>query len=181
MITQSAQVVHTVIFTWDNVLAIIAIMGFVLGVINLLYILLLQKRRIHIKIVSQHFGKEKCYFRMMIENKSNLPLAITNISLLWDNSWYDCDVICRMELVTAHNGEIVRTQKNLTMPLLFSSFGAVCGFICFSNAPKIQPPASNILTFQIQTSRGSAIRMKLQFDPRQVHFQTGANKLSPDM
>lgn len=102
---------------------------------------------------------------MMFTNKSRLPIAITNIGVYINSTFYSCIEIpivaleettrCKNEIISHHE------YKSLPMPIVISGLGGTSGYVYFEFPEVVFQSDTTHLTFRLSTNRGKAIERKL--------------------
>lgn len=149
------------------VVDIIGIIGFILSLINFVYVLENNRKKLNIRFgdmnVSDYYeGKDVLKVHFSFENESQLPISITRIQLVIEKELYDClrlPVI--IEEVTRKRGTEIYDRdliKSIPVPINLDSLSAESGFLAFSISQGKLSKNEKVLTFRICTNRGKAIQ-----------------------
>lgn len=161
------------LFTRDNITLILAIWGALGSFASWVYTFASQRKNISVRIIENDIT-EACLFYILFENKSRLPIAITNISLLVDSKEVYCEPISTLafEYTRRSKGEVVeRIQRyTLALPITLSSLGATSGYVYFDTAPDEQLLSSRSATLKIYTNRGKAFQKKLELSDYSLKY-----------
>lgn len=124
------------LFTKESISIIIAILGFILSVINAWYLYYTNRRRFVVKITdllpSQIDGDTSIDFGLLIENKSRITLTISQLYLVIGNQEYSFDWEPTFVACTTTKLSGVPQAKidlfSMQLPQTIQGLGAVGGF-----------------------------------------------------
>lgn len=154
------------IFTRDNITLALSIFGSVGTLISWLYLLVRQMKNIDIRVIEHNFTEQSILVYLLFENKSRLPIAITDIVLVQDSKTIHCEPIPTLAFQATKrvNNEIVEQIRDYTLglPIQLETLGAKSGYVYFEVPPTGQQISSKSLTVQICTNRGKPIQKILQ-------------------
>lgn len=122
--------------TRDNITLAIAIAGFLLSVINIVKDLILNRSKISINLdratMLLYRSNHPILFRMIVENKSRLPICISRMFLVCNGKTFEFEWIPeRVFNGTERQGEQVldsNNQYSTSLPSVAQGLGAIGGF-----------------------------------------------------
>lgn len=147
---------------------ILACIGSVGTISGWIYYWVTTRKNIFVRIIAFHQKNETILSYMAFENKSRLPVSITDISLLIDGNPYPCEYMPKK--VMSHErtvgGRIVSSQDyyNIQLPIELGSLGATSGYVLFVLPKGVRKPDTKVVTLQISSNRGKAMKMTLSLD-----------------
>lgn len=111
------------------------------------------------------FNKNPLHIYFQFENRSELPISITRIRVLANSEWYDSEARNYLIEETSYKvGKSTIKEKyiwNTILPVNLPSLGAVSGYLVFLIPPDTLSNNETVLTFEISTNRGKAVRKTL--------------------
>lgn len=151
---------------WSAISGIIGILGFVISVVNLVYFLLVRKKKLTIRFSTygvRNYCREKvAIVAYQFDNNSQLPISITRIKLITSVGEYDCsNRIHIAEEFKRTTGGVTTLQKEIYTdhaPINLPSLGSQSGFLAFVIPPNTLSNGEKALTFRIYTNRGKAVQ-----------------------
>lgn len=154
--------------TKENITLFIAIAGFVMSFMGCIS----RRKSLSVRILRYRiYGECEKYMYAYIafENRSQLPIAITRLSLLMDGKTYDAIQIPQriFERKRTIGKEVIsRTEEYSTaIPIQLQSLGACTALIFFDTLPALTETQPTHLTFLIGTNRGKAMKTLLSLPP----------------
>jgi hypothetical protein len=135
---------------------ILALLGFLLSVASLIRTAATQRRKLDLEIYAVKAYSSVIFLRMSFINKSRLPLLITRIALIQDESTIECTAVPRK--VASHNG---RDEYSKALPIQLHELGGDNGTIVFEHVQAQLEDSATQLTLLIGTNRGRATKMTL--------------------
>ena len=165
-------------FSNDYVSTCISLAGFILSVINSLYLIAVNSFKIDLIQKSYAFcdtlDRHPVYFELAIENKSRIQVSISRMFLLVNNKKYEFqwekERIGRTEFKC--NGELIEgySTYSLTLPQSIPGFGVIGGFFYVVTDSSINESdlKSADVKIEIHTNRGRK-RFKVYLSDLSVH------------
>lgn len=104
------------------------------------------------------------------DNKSRLPISITDISVKINGIYYPCVqppiVVCKES--EKINGVITFRKEHisLAMPINIASLSGTSGYICFEFPPNVFQAAATQLIFSVVSNRGKVFEKTLSLGCR---------------
>lgn len=165
------NVIHSLL-TRNNITLALSIFGAVGTLLSWIFSAVQNRQNIKIEIVGHRISRKNNFLLvyMLFENKSHLPILITNISVKLGSTWYPCrkfpsivffESLKQKDEITFHN-----EHYSLSFPIYIISLGGSSGYIYFDFPESSLPPDATYLTFQFSANRGKAIEMKLSLGDR---------------
>lgn len=144
----------------------ISVFSFLISLSTWIYTFATQRKRFSVKVLFFRTSGFSAYMFLSIENKSRLPIAITNFSLLFDSGvTANCTPIPK-EVISARDNQnrpIPGARKDSTaLPIQIASLGAAPCIVLFEDIPEEIPLSSMHLNLRISTNRGRIAKIKLQ-------------------
>ena len=146
---------------WAIISGILGILGFVVSLINLIHYFLTRRMNLEIKIIEFVFreycsNKKRIFLHYQANNRSVLPIAITDIQLVLKGKYY-CEDYSTHEILSYKHKEkdvikfipTYNEHLQITLPELYSH----AGYIVFVIPEDIAQDVGTNLTFQIRTNR----------------------------
>lgn len=141
--------------------SIFGVLGFVISLINIIYYFISRRVNIEMRIIeiaprSYHNDKEKIIIHYQINNKSNLPISITDMQLITNDEKY-CEDFNTYEILSYHHtakgiNEHVPTY-NGHLPINLSTLSSYSGYLVFVVPEGTLKALGTDLTFEIRTNR----------------------------
>lgn len=160
------NIIHSLL-TRSNITLALSIFGSVGTLISFIFSVFKNRKNISIEIAGRRFSDKPSSLLVYIlfENKSRLPISITNISVELDSVWYPCKKIPSIVLTetSMHKGIITSQHVHYSLPLptFVTGLGATSGYIYFEFPESLLPPDATHLNFLISTNRGKAFEKRL--------------------
>lgn len=153
--------------TKENITFLIAIIGFIVSIINLSYFFIIRK--INLTVCFGNYGIKNYYQNKKIllihyrfDNSSQLAIAITKIQILIDNNAYECDIRKNIAEKYERKRGSQLVCENITytdiLPINIPPLASCSGYLGFVIPPDIMSTHEKALTFRICTNRGRAIQ-----------------------
>ena len=81
------------LLTKDNITLALSIFGSIGTLLSWLFSITKNRKNIDIKIAGRRFSNNTNFLLvyMLFENRSSLPISITDISVQLDSTWYPCE------------------------------------------------------------------------------------------
>lgn len=144
----------------------IAVAGFLMSLATWVKDFITQRKHIEGKVLNIKSYQSVTYIDLLIENRSRLPISITDISLFLGDSAYRCTPLPKLilEHTKSRKGEVYeRTMKYSTpMPIQISNLGATTVVALFEGMKRLPPDDATHLNLSISTNRGSPVKMTLE-------------------
>lgn len=144
----------------------ISVISFLMSLTSWIRVFFVERKNIRLSI--QFFRKKNrtAYMYLMIENKSRLPIAVSNIEMVQGNKKIGCVQISK-EVITnikKAGGKIIGISPvySTQLPVQMSGLSAVSCIVLFEDIPLEIPPTSTHLNFEVSTNRGKKVKKKLQ-------------------
>lgn len=157
-----------------NITTIIAVIGLVISVINLVQGILSRRKKLSVRLLSFDVYGQRLILTMSFENCSQLPIAITNIKYISSEGEHSCEAIpIKLSENTQRTGGIPSHSERLSdrLPIQLSPLGATSAIIVFAKLPAVPETGAKSLTFEFCTNRGSSLRKTLELPPELPHLQ----------
>lgn len=153
-------------FLYSNWIGIVAVASFLLSSSMWIHTLVTQRKSLNFKITEFKSYEGVTYFYLITENKSRLPISITNIRLYLGENYYDCSHVSNFLWSNTTNitGKPIDTRRyySLAMPIQITPLGSVGGYIFYTIPQAEMPKTSTHLSLSTQTNRGRAIQTTLE-------------------
>lgn len=151
----------------SDLVDIAGVLGFVMSLFGLVCTWSRNRKRLHISILDIKSFNDVTFLRMIFENKSRLPIAITRIALILNGKTIDCTpnpTVVYEEVRRDAKKEIIGTdvEKSYSLPVQLSELGAVSGLVLFERLQELPEDSATHLTFLIATNRGKAFQRTLE-------------------
>lgn len=146
---------------WIIISGVLGILGFIISLINIISYFL--SRRVNLEIKAEKCdlrdgvqGNKRIFVRYQINNKSHLPITVTDMQLVILGEIYFEDVNTHEVLSYWHTdkniNEYVPTY-NKHLPINLPMLSSRAGYLVFSVPANIAENVDKELTFQIRTNR----------------------------
>lgn len=146
----------------------VALVGLLLSVAHWVYTFILERQNLKVSILSGATSDDTMYALMMFENKSRLPVAITQISLIQGEKWTNCRPYPK-EVIRAfptrdcqHPSRMVYSEQ---IPIQLAGLSSRSCIVLFEDIPEAPPQTSTHLSFQISTNRRKPLKTQLELPP----------------
>ena len=143
----------------------IAVAGFIMSFLSWVHTFFTQRKNFDISILQIKSFVSVTYLYLLFSNKSRLPIAITNVQLLFDGKSYNCTPIPKLVSATEKKrgrDVIKRTEEySKELPIMVPSLGAVNGIVLFEGMTRLPQDNAKHLTLLICTNRGSPVQKTL--------------------
>ena len=159
---------------WTIISGVLGFAGFIISLINLINHI--KSQRVNLDIVFLRYtsreyinGNKRLFVHYQVNNKSQLPISITDIRVLVNNKLYTEDygthIVHSSRYKDADIDEYVPTY-NEHLPINLECLHSHCGYIVFSIPEDIFPNLDKGLIFEIRTNRNKVIQTR--FSPNEV-------------
>jgi hypothetical protein len=148
---------------WTIVSGIIGILGFIISAINIIHYFISRRVNLEIRIKaygvrSAAGGKERVFVHYQIDNKSQLPVSVTDMQLVIGDDVYTEDSNTHEILSFKHTqGKELLTYQptfNSHVPISLACLSSHSDYLAFVIPPNILKNGEKALTFRIRTNRG---------------------------
>lgn len=151
---------------WGVISGILGILGFLISLINLIQYLL--SRRINLEIQIKEcilrpyvMGQKRLILHYQTNNKSNLPITITDLQVVFDNESYNESIytfgIFACEYVTRGKVNYIPTY-NEHLPINLPMLSSHAGYLVFLVPEDTPENVCKDLTLKIRTNRHKEVR-----------------------
>lgn len=151
---------------WDNITRIIAIVGFLISIYNLLSGIASQRMNFDIRVYKIKSYRDVTFLHIGIENKSRLSVSIMQIILLVGEGKIPCTAVPTLvRTKTLREGKnIVDIKQTFSspLPITVSGLSAQSALVLFENMQELPADETTFLTVQVCTNRGRPVQMKLE-------------------
>ena len=153
----------------DDVTTAIAIISLMLTLAGIIWRLATERRCLRVRVVEYFYSEDGVYFVMLFENRSKLPISITQISLC-TNVETDCVFLkthigSRRKKPFSDGNAVQIDYYTLPMPIPIQGLGAAGGYVLFDGPEHGLKRSAKSASFLIRTSRGRPYKMKLELPP----------------
>lgn len=157
----------------DDVTTAVAFLSLLLSFSGIIWHLVTERRCLRVHVLEYFYSIEGVYFVMIFENRSRLPLSITQITLC-EASEIDCKYL--QTHIGSHrkkpffDGEKLQIDYyTMPLPICLQGLGAAGGYVLFDAPEHGLRCSSRSANFLIRTSRGRPYKMKLELPPALDH------------
>lgn len=144
----------------------IAVVSFFMSLASWIKDFITQRKHIECKILEIKSYQDITFFRMIIENRSRLPIAIARMILVVNDKKFDCTLKPTIisEQVRRVRKEVIdrKTEFSQAFPIQLLELGAINGIILFEKMQELPENSATHLTFLISTNRGNPMKMILE-------------------
>lgn len=152
---------------YETLIDLISVFAFILSLASWVYILISQRRRITIKVYTCRICDKSPLFYMSFENMSRLPVSITRITLISNDTHTDCVLIPKEVLATTKMlGNEIQNQDRFyseKMPINLDSLSCKSGYVYFESEQQLLSIPATSATFRVYTNRGRLRKKTLQW------------------
>lgn len=154
------------LLTRENITLAIALIGCAGTISTWIHSYISKRQNINFRILG-HLVPEghSIILYVMLENRSQLPISITSISVYQNDVFYSCTEIPLKvyEVTTRKNKEIVSHNEffSMAIPIFLPALGGTSGYVYFEAPQKVFQPDATHLTLRLTTNRGKAIERTL--------------------
>ena len=163
--TDSAIQVANTVLTRDNITFALALLGSLGALTSWSLVFVSQRKKIRISPLGFRSNSKGCFFLMMFENQSRLPISITRITLIDGENKFDCAPTPKVVIqkTRSHATEMVyrSSDYSLSMPISIPSLGATSGYILFECDQPLLEGSATSAVFEVYTTRGKLKRISL--------------------
>ena len=148
-------------------LQIVGVLGFVISLINSSYTLISHRVRLVVRLDEVRTTSKNSrgeYLESLLitfENKSQLPIAVTGLTLIINNKRYR-PTRFQFPVLTLSGETYNATEQNQVLPIQIQSLGAYIGYLSYSVPLADSPSTAQELTVEIQTNRKKPFLRVLQ-------------------
>lgn len=151
---------------WVVISGILGILGFLISLINLIQYLLSRRINLEIQIkecVLRPYarGQKKLILHYQTNNKSNLPITITDLQVILDSGIYDETTFTFEVLALEHvrNGKVYYVPTyNEHLPINLPMLSSHAGYLVFLVPEDTPENVCKGLTLKIRTNRHKEVR-----------------------
>ena len=147
---------------WIIISGILGILGFIISLINLIHYFAIRRVNLDISFLKYSvndytYGNERIFVQYRFDNKSQLPITITDIQLIINNKSYLSDYLPHeiFSYCKRSKGEIVdyHPKYNDKLPINLNELSSRSDFLVFVVPQGTLKEDEKQLTFQIRTNR----------------------------
>ena len=146
-----------------NITTVIAVAGFVISLCTAISSWAAKRRRLRFAIYSARGAKDTVYFRLGVENLSQLPVAISRVQIKINGAWFDCTPLPAIvqEHVRRSGKDIIsrETVYSSALPIDLGPLGAFKGTLLFEGLPCLPEKSETVVTLRVSTNRGRAFEI----------------------
>lgn len=151
---------------WIIISGVLGILGFIISLINIISYFLSRRINLEIKITEFALrdgsqGRKRIFIHYQANNKSHLPITITDLQLVLNNNTYTEDYNTHEAISYRHTAkginEYVPTY-NEHIPINLPMLSSRAGYLVFSIPEDIVENDYKALTFQIRTNRHKEVQ-----------------------
>ena len=155
---------------WAIISGIIGILGFIISVINIASFFWRNRVNLEVTVlkydIQDYIGGEiRLFVAFMLSNKSQLPLAVTDMKIIANGNSYPPDKQAHIvgQYKYSENGITVdrKTTYNSYPPVSLSSLGAESGYFVYILPRETQLDFCHGMNFEIDTNRSLVAKTKL--------------------
>ena len=158
-------------FAWflnnsEKVTFCIAAAGFIMSLATWIKDLVSQRKNIKGKILNIKSDKNLTVISLLVENRSRLPIAISQIILHLSEAKYPCTplpvLVC--EHTKERRGEVYerRMEYSTQLPIQIEGLGATTACVLFDQMKQLPSDHAKTVTLSIGTNRGKIAQMTLE-------------------
>lgn len=156
-----------ILLTKENITFALAVFGSVGTLLSWICTICANRKNIGVQISKAYFCNNTVLTHIIIDNKSRLPITITQISLISDKSNYACfNIQTRIYNGVTKQNDVILDTKTIISPKFPIEIGSLGGTSCypfFELPPEDFEKLSTDLTLQFHTNRGMIKKKKLSF------------------
>lgn len=153
------------ICNWDSIVDFMAIAGFVLSFLIAIFTAISQRRNFKIKIFTYCHTRNRHFFFAAIDNKSRLPISITQVAIISDKKKFYCRMIPKKVIgsdpIRETNKE-TRELVNLPIPIQLDGLCSTSGFLVIEDEKQELPTLSTPVKLEVSSNRGSLLKIELE-------------------
>ena len=127
--------------------------------------IVVNHKRITACVLEFSANESTAYARLMITNKSRLPISITGISIVVSFQQCSCTALPKLFGTTFRytSAKLIdrSVEYSTALPIHVPGLGGTTALVLFEELPQTVPRSSKYLTFVIYTNRGSPNEMTL--------------------
>lgn len=146
---------------WIIISGILGILGFIISVINLIHYFVSRRVNLEIKITEYALrdgsrGDKRIFVHYQMNNKSHLPITVTDMQLVILGKAYIEDFNTHEILSYKHTSKDIKEYVptyNEHLPINLPMLSSHAGYLVFSVPAYIAGNVDKELTFQIRTNR----------------------------
>ncbi len=146
---------------WTIISGILGVLGFIISITNLIHYFVSRKIDLEIKITEFAFragsqGNKRIFVHYQINNKSHLPITVTDMQLVILEKTYIEDFNTHEVLSYRHTAKNINEYVptyNEHLPINLPMLSSRAGYLVFSVPQDIAENVDKDLTFQIRTNR----------------------------
>lgn len=159
------------ILTRENITLALSIFGSIGTLCITIHRIIFNRKNVNTRIVGHNFANgNSLLLYISFENKSRLPISITYISVLINETWYSCVAypVIALEETNRVGGKIIShyEYKTLSFPVNLSALGGTSGYVFFEFPEAFFQTEPTHMNFSISSTRGIVLKKKLSLgDP----------------
>lgn len=144
----------------------IAVAGFILSATIWAKELVSQRKNLSGRILDITVYNNFVVLRILFENRSRLPIAITQIELVINGQRFACSQTPKLvfERMERTNGKVTESTKEFSvrLPIQIAELGANESLVFFGHLPATPQDDATHLTLRLSTNRGKPIEMRFE-------------------
>lgn len=148
------------VFDQLNVTTIIAAAGFCISLWTSISSWMAKRKNLRFAIYFARAAQDTVYFRLGVENLSQLPIAISRVQIKIGDAWFDCTPLPTIvqEHVRRSGKEIIsrETVYSSALPIDLGPLGAFKGVLLFEGLPTLPGKSEKAVNLRVSTNRGKA-------------------------
>lgn len=148
------------VFDQLNVTTIIAVAGFCISLWTSISSWMAKRKNLRFAIYFARAAQDTVYFRLGVENLSQLPIAISRVQIKIGDAWFDCTPLPTIvqEHVRRSGKEIIsrETVYSSALPIDLGPLGAFKGVLLFEGLPTLPEKRETVVNLRVSTNRGKA-------------------------
>ena len=148
------------LFDQLNVTTVIAVAGFCLSLWTSISSWVTKRKNLRFTIYFARAAQDTVYFRLGVENLSQLPIAISRVQIKIGGAWFDCTPLPTIvqEHVRQSGKEIIsrETVYSYALPIDLGPLGAFKGVLLFQWLPCLPERSETVVNLRVSTNRGRA-------------------------
>ena len=157
---------------WIIISGILGILGFIISSVNLIHYFISRRINLEIKITEFALrngsnGNKRIFVHYQMDNKSHLPITVTDMKLVILDKEYIEDFNTHQVLSYKHTEKDVNVfvpTYNEHLPINLPMLSSHAGYLVFSIPSNIVENVDKDLTFQIRTNRHKEVQKKFSLN-----------------
>lgn len=143
----------------------IAVIGFIMSTATWISTLASKRRNLKGKILKIKSYADITYIYLLLENRSSLPIAVTQIILHQELEDNQCSPLpTEVSHHIYRDGDAIyhcRAELSTQLPIQIPSLSAMTALVLFERLTQLPPDDATHLNLEVLTNRGKEIRAKL--------------------